>query len=130
RPIGLTFGAEAVEVQLVQDHRIGGDELFALETVDHKDGRGGEVERGHLRGDRGQAFDGAAVVVLPVARDQLLREAPELLRITRQRLDVVRHGYPPPIAPRIVRSSKAVIESAFVHSPTRPDLKRESRWSR
>ena len=32
--------------------------------------------------------------------------------------------------PRTVRAWKAVIESAFVHSPMRPDLKRESRWSR
>src|SRR5438046_1138816 len=35
----------------------------------------------------------------------------------------------PPVTPRMVRSLNAVIESAFVHSPTRPDLKRESRWS-
>src|SRR5437867_5063062 len=33
----------------------------------------------------------------------------------------------PAARPRIVRSSNAVIESAFVHNPTRPDLKRESR---
>src|SRR5215468_3165419 len=30
--------------------------------------------------------------------------------------------------PRIERSSNAVMESVFVHSPTRPALKRESRW--
>ena len=38
--------------------------------------------------------------------------------------------YPPALTPRIVRSSNAVTESAFVHSPMRPALNRESRWSR
>src|SRR5438445_632219 len=34
------------------------------------------------------------------------------------------------LEPRMTRSSNAVIESALVHNPTRPDLKRWSRWSR
>src|SRR5437762_1628017 len=41
-----------------------------------------------------------------------------------------RSHQPPPVTPRMVRSSKAVIESALVHSPTRPSLKRVSRCSR
>ena len=36
------------------------------------------------------------------------------------------HRKRPHAAPRIVRSLNAVIESAFVHSPTRPDLNRPS----
>jgi len=82
RPVWLTVGAETVEVQLVQDHRIRCDQLFALEAVDHEHGRRGKVQRGELRGDRIQAFHGATVVVLPVAHDQLFRESLELLRIT------------------------------------------------
>src|SRR5438094_149185 len=34
------------------------------------------------------------------------------------------------LEPRMTRSSNAVTESALVHNPTRPDLKRWSRWSR
>jgi len=80
--IWFTVGAEAVKIELVENHRIRRDQLFALETVDHEHGRRGEVQRAQLRGDRIQAFHGAAVVVFPVAHDQPLREPLELLRIT------------------------------------------------
>src|SRR5207249_8963852 len=100
--------AEAVEVQLVEDHR--------------------------MRRDGVEAPDGAAVVVLPAADDQLLGQALQLLRVATQWLMsyvmVIPSHQPPPVTPRIARSSKAVMESAFVHRPTRPDLNRGSRWSR
>src|SRR2546428_2465564 len=95
RAIGLALGAEAVEVQLVEDHRIHRDELFALEPVDHEHWRLREVEFGELRRDGVEAPDGAAVVVLPVADDQLLGQPVEFFRVAVQWLDGVCHVQPP-----------------------------------
>src|SRR5882724_5632447 len=78
RRVRLAPVAEAVEVQLVQDHRVHGDQLFPLEPVDHEDGCRGKVQRGELFGDRVQPFDRTAIVVLPVADDELLREPLQL----------------------------------------------------
>src|SRR5262245_2557960 len=41
---GNAVTPEAVEVQLMQDHRIGGDQLLPLQAVDHEYGRLDEVE--------------------------------------------------------------------------------------
>jgi len=59
-------------VQLVEDHRIHRDELFALEPVDQEHGCLREVELGKLRRDGVEAPYGSTVVVLPVADNQLL----------------------------------------------------------
>src|SRR5204862_2323281 len=60
---------------------IGGDKLLALEAVDQKVRSGVEVEPGELFADQIQALHRAAVVILVVADDQLLRHALDVLRI-------------------------------------------------
>src|SRR5439155_2119974 len=44
--IGLARLAEAIEEMLMKDHRVHGDEFFALETVNQESRRGGIVEFG------------------------------------------------------------------------------------
>src|SRR5262245_16240064 len=92
RRIGLAALAEAVEVQLVQNHRVHGDQLLALEPVDDEHGRRGHVERAELSGDGVEAPDRSAVIVLVVADEQSLRQAMELLRIATQGLHVIGHA--------------------------------------
>src|SRR5262249_9414660 len=81
RAIGFALSAETVKVQLVKDHRVHRDELFALEPVDHEDGRLRDVEVSELCRDGVEAPDGAAIVVLPMADDQLLGQRVEFLRV-------------------------------------------------
>src|SRR5260370_1161370 len=61
RARGLAPGSEPVEVELVQDHRIGGDQLFALQAVDGEDRGVGPVEAAKLRRDGIQALHRAAI---------------------------------------------------------------------
>ena len=75
----------------MQDHRVGGDQLLALEAIDEEVGRGVEVEPGKLLGDEIEPLHRAAVVVLVVADDQLLRHALDVLRIAAERLHAVGH---------------------------------------
>src|SRR5260221_1736754 len=89
--IGLALRAERGEEELVQDHRHRRDQLLVLEAVHGEDGRAGEVEGGELLGDRVQALDGAAVIVLVMADDELLRHALDPLRIAGERLHRVGH---------------------------------------
>src|SRR5258706_7625660 len=56
--------SQAFEVYLVEDHRIGGDELLALESVDDEHGRASEIELRKLRADDIEPLDGPAVVAL------------------------------------------------------------------
>ena len=72
RPCRLALAGQAVEVELVDDHRVGRDQLLALQPVDHEDRRRGDVERGELRGDGVQPLHRAGVVVLVMADEQLL----------------------------------------------------------
>ena len=83
---GRAFLAEPVEEELVQDHRVGGDQLLALEAIDQEARRGREIEPGELLLDEVQALHRAAVVVLVMADDQLLRHALDALRIAAERL--------------------------------------------
>src|SRR5262245_38039783 len=92
RRIGLAALAEAVEVQLVQNHRVRCDQLLSLEAVDGEHGRRGHVERAELGDDRVEAPDRPAVVVLVVADDQSFREAIEFPRLGTRGLHVIRHA--------------------------------------
>jgi hypothetical protein len=55
----MAFFTQAGEVDLVQDHRVRGDQLFALQAVDDKDRRLCVIEAGKLLGDGVQPFDRA-----------------------------------------------------------------------
>src|SRR5262245_35084432 len=103
---------EDVEVQLVQDHRIGGDQLLPLQAVDHEYGRLDEVELRELCRDSVQPPYGAAVIVLPVAEDQLLRESLQSRRVTGQWLHCARHRSSPCYRP----SSAGCLSSRLVTS--------------
>ena len=81
--------AEPIEEQLVQDHRIGGDQLLALQSIDEEARRAVEVEVCELLGDEVEALHRPAVVVLVVADDQLLGHALDVLRIAAERLHFV-----------------------------------------
>jgi hypothetical protein len=84
---------ETVEVKLVEDHRIGGDEFLALQTIHDEDRRSGEVELRQLRRNGVEPFHRPAVVVLVVADDQLFRQALESRRVTGQRLHFIGHRW-------------------------------------
>src|SRR6266850_4757283 len=88
-----------------------------------------EVEQLELLGDFVQPPERPAVVIFIMTLDEPQRQTVHQPGASVDRCELVSHGQGP-FFPRIVRSSNAVIESAFVHSPTRPDVNRESRWSR
>jgi hypothetical protein len=83
--------AEAVEEQLVQDHRIHRDELLAFEAVDEKAGGLRVIELGELFVDQVEALHRPAVIILVVADNEPLRHAFDLGRVAGQRLYLVRH---------------------------------------
>src|SRR5262249_50501851 len=83
--------AEAIEVQLVQDHRIGGNQLLPLESVDHESRPLAEGACAALFRVAFRPPSRASVVVLPVAEDELLREPSQLRRVTGQWFRYVGH---------------------------------------
>ncbi|MCY1537754.1 hypothetical protein D9M68_732630 [compost metagenome] len=88
----LAVAAERREVQLVQQHRVAGDELFALEAVELEARRGGERCRGELSPDGVEALDRAAIVVLVMAVQKLRRQAAQRGGIEGQGLSSGVHG--------------------------------------
>src|SRR5213594_2765172 len=85
----------------------------------------------HVQGDRRAATEAVGVIGGPLAH-----EPPTAGRVREQdpaRAAVHRPAgaspHPPRVTPRIVRSSKAVMESAFVQRPTRPERNLVSRCS-
>ena len=80
-PLARRAAAEAVEIDLVQDHRIRGDQLLALEAVDDEVRRLGKIEIGELGADRIEPLHRADVVVLVMADEDLLGNALDRLRI-------------------------------------------------
>src|SRR6185437_5106010 len=93
RRVGRAFLAQRREEQLVQDHRIGGDELLALEAVDGENRCRRKIERGELLRDGVQALHRAAVIVLVVADDELLRHSLDASRYVWQWLHFVGHWH-------------------------------------
>src|SRR5262249_42988703 len=87
----LALVAEAVEEQLVQDHRVHRDELLAFEPVDEKAGGLRVIELGELFVDQVEAFHRPTVIILVVADDEPLGHAFDLGRVAGQRLYLVRH---------------------------------------
>src|SRR5207245_7018726 len=70
--LGLTAApAQAVEIQLVQDHRVGRDQFLALQPVDHENGGFFEIQLGEPLRDCVEPLHRTAVVVLVVAYDEL-----------------------------------------------------------
>src|SRR5262249_22940079 len=68
----LALIAKPIEKQLVQNHGIHGDELFALETIDEKPWRAVVVQFGKVFLNQVQALHCSAVIVLVVADNQTL----------------------------------------------------------
>src|SRR5262245_15192738 len=117
----LALVPEPVEEQLMQDHRIHGDELLALEAVDEKAGGGRVIEPGELLVNQVKAFDRPAIIVLVVADDQPLGHALDLGRIAGEGLHSVRHQRTSDHGRAVISSrSKRVTLSSSVHSPMRP----------
>jgi hypothetical protein len=74
---GSAVAAEAGKVELVQQRRIQCRDLVPLETADRVAWRRGQVQSREFLGNRVQARDRAAVVVLVMALDQARRDAVE-----------------------------------------------------
>jgi hypothetical protein len=70
--INRTTATETPEVQLMQQHGIGGNKLLTLQSIQFKAGRCGWVQGGQTRPDGVETFDCAAIVVLVVASQQFL----------------------------------------------------------
>jgi hypothetical protein len=66
----------------MQDHRICGDQLFPLESVNQEIRHGGKIKARELFIDEIKPFYRAAVVVLIVADDQLFLHSLDAGRIT------------------------------------------------
>ena len=120
--LGRALLAERGEKEFVQDHRIARDQLLALETVDHEAGRCCEIELGELCGDCIETVDRAAVIVLVMADDELLRHSLDPRWVTGKLLNRIGHGssllnY---LSGMIAIVSKWVTLSALVHSATLP----------
>jgi hypothetical protein len=75
----------------VQDHRIHGDELLALEAIDEEAGGVGVIELGELLVDEVEAFHRPAVVILVVADDQPLGHALNPDGVAGEGLHAIRH---------------------------------------
>src|SRR3989454_10744731 len=92
RARGPVAFAEIREVQLVQDHGIGRNQLLALQPIDEKNRRTREIQLAELLGDAVQPLHRAAVVVLVMTEDQALGKTGEALGLEGQRLQFVGHG--------------------------------------
>jgi len=83
--------AEAIEEQLVQNHGAHRNQLLALEPV-HDENRGGSViQLRELFFYQVEALDGASVVVLVVADDEMLRHTLDTGWIAAQWLHCIGH---------------------------------------
>src|SRR5258706_4198830 len=80
----FAVAAEAGEIEFVQSHRVGRDQLLALEAVQAVDGRVRPIDCRELGADRMQPLDGAAVVVLVMGLQQAFRKPAQFGRIKRQ----------------------------------------------
>ena len=85
RGFRIALIAQPVKEQLVQDHRIHRDQLFALKSVDQETGGFVEFELLELFGDKVEALNCAAIIVLLMADDEPLRHAFDPSRIAGQR---------------------------------------------
>src|SRR5215472_3361509 len=89
----LALIAESVKEQLMQDHRIGRDQLFALQPVDQETSGFIEFELRKLFVDEIEPLNRAAVIVFIVADDEPLRHAFDAGWVTGQGLHLIGHCY-------------------------------------
>ncbi|MNV41282.1 hypothetical protein D3C71_1329140 [compost metagenome] len=92
---GGATAAQAAKVQFVQQHRIAGDQLLALESVDDKAGRGGKVQPRELRPDGVEPRHRTAIVILVVAAQQPFGQAWQRGRVKGKGLGACLHGDTP-----------------------------------
>src|SRR5215217_4127045 len=76
----------------MQNHRIGGDQLFALETIDDEDRSGRKIELVQLRGNRIETLNCAAVIVIVMTADQSFRHAFDPGWVARKRPHLIEHN--------------------------------------
>src|SRR5439155_2787045 len=89
----LALLAQAVEEQLMEDHRVHRDELLALEPVDQESRSARGVEPGELLLDQIEALHRPAIVVLIVADDQPFRHSADPARIAGEGLHLEGHRW-------------------------------------
>src|SRR6266849_1332238 len=92
-----------------------------------RDGNGGEHQRGDRQPEETETASREAPRPSRLEDPDLHVRSSPLMNSSCKPEDDKTGDYPPPVTPRTVRSSNAVIESAFVHRPTRPDRNRVSR---
>src|SRR4051812_10324806 len=90
--LGLPARAERGKKELMQYHRIGCDQLFALETIDDEDRSRRKVELLQLSGDRIETLNRAAVIVVVVTADESFRHAFDPGWVTGKRLHLIDHN--------------------------------------
>ena len=83
--------AETVEVDLMQDRRVRRDQFLALQAIDVEDWSRDPVEFIEAMFDCVQTANGTAVIILVVARQQLLGKTIEMRRLEGERHDPVQH---------------------------------------
>ena len=88
---GAPVSAKARKVQFVQCQRIQRRRLVLLEAADDMRRRRGGIECFQLFGNRVQAREGAAIVVLIVALDEPWRDAQKSPRPAEQGCDLISH---------------------------------------
>src|SRR4029077_15237513 len=86
------IAAQTGEIEFVQQGRVEGDELIALQAVDHVGRRRRRVERLELLRDGVEAIERAAVVDLIVTLDQARRHAVQGPGSAEQGGKVIAHG--------------------------------------
>jgi hypothetical protein len=87
----IAMAAEGIEIDLVQDHRARGNQLFALEAVDLEGARARPVDGCEPRANGVEPPQRPAVVVDVMAHEQALGEPVHELRLEQKRPN--RHGF-------------------------------------
>ena len=121
---GLPITTQACEVQLVQQHRIGGDQFFAFQAIQLEAGRIGKLRLFQRGADGVEPLDRAAVVVVEVTAQQPLRQAVQGCRVKRQGLN---HRVHKPSFSNITHGKKVAASPASAQAASRvitPTLKR------
>ena len=98
----------------MQDGRISGDQLFALEPIDVENRSRAPVKFVQPPFDGVQAADGASIVVLVVARQQPLGKPHEARRLEWQWHDLVWHWVPCSAARPIREEANAMLKSRMI----------------
>jgi len=93
-PIALpSTPAQLVEIQLMQDHGICGDQFLTFQPIDRKHWRLGEVEFRELCCQCVEPPHSTRVIVLVMADQEFFRKTFDVLRVEGERLDLITHWF-------------------------------------